>query len=183
MSDINFDSRIGTVAIKKVERMFAIIENAGFALSTASGVQSAFPADKDVWTLDGSTTYLVEGRYYITKATTSLTTAIAFALGGGASITSIALDVLSTHVAVNATSTANNSTYVARETITVVTAASASNVLITFRGLIRMNAGGTVTPQISWSTTATATPAMAANSYIMFTKLGTNVENTSGTVA
>jgi hypothetical protein len=162
--------------------MYAILDSA-FNLQTAAGVQSAFPSGYDVWTLEGSTTYYVEGFYYITKATTALTTAIAFALGGGASITSMRLEVISTHAAVNTTATANNSTIVDRVASTVVTASSAANAMISFRGHIRMNAGGTVTPQINWSTTATATPTMAANSYIKFTPIGTNTMTSVGNVA
>ncbi len=163
--------------------MYAIVEAGGFNLQTASGVQSAFPTTKDVWTLAASTTYYVEGFYYITKATTALTTAIAFALGGGASITSMKLEVISTHLALNTTGTANNSTIVDRVASTVVTASSAANAMISFKGHIRMNAGGTVTPQIAWSTTATATPNMTAGSYIKFIPIGTNTENTVGSVA
>src|SRR6185436_14213738 len=63
--------------------MFAIVEAANFSLLTTSGVQSCFPTTKDVWTLKGSTTYWVEGLYDITKTTTTVTTAIAFAAAGG----------------------------------------------------------------------------------------------------
>jgi hypothetical protein len=163
--------------------MFAIVPSGGFALSTAAGVQSCFPAATDVWTLAASTTYIMEGRYYISKSTNSVTTALAFALGGGASITSIAYDVISNAGALNATVTSNNSTYVTQVASTVVTIATALNTTIRFRGLIRMNAGGTVTPQINFSGTAAGSPTMAANSYIMFTPIGSNTVASVGNVA
>ena len=163
--------------------MFAIVPSGGFNLATAAGVQSCFPAASDVWTLEGSTSYFFEGAYYISKATTALTTAMAFALGGGASVTSIAYNVLSHVAAANTTVTANNSTYVDRVASTVVTISNAGNMGIYFKGIIRMNAGGTVTPQINWSTGATATPAMLANSWIAFTPIGTNTVASVGNVA
>ena len=166
-----------------VATQFAIVPTGGFALSTAAGVQSCFPAATDVWTLAGSTTYRFEGMYYITKSTNSVTTALAFALGGGASVTSIGYQVLSHAAAVNVTATANNSTWVTRETSTVVTIATTAATLIQFRGLIRMNAGGTVTPQINFSGTAAGSPTMAANSYIMFTPIGSNTVASVGNVA
>jgi hypothetical protein len=46
-----------------------------------------------------------------------------------------------------------------------------------------MNAGGTVTPQINFSGTAAGTPTMAANSYIMFTPIGSNTVASVGNVA
>jgi hypothetical protein len=45
-----------------------------------------------------------------------------------------------------------------------------------------MNAGGTVTPQITFSVAPTS-PVMTANSYIKFTRIGTNTENVIGSVA
>lgn len=163
--------------------MYAIVEAGGFALATGAGVQSAFPTTKDVWTLNASTTYYVEGTYNITKSTNAVTTAIAFALAGGASITSMALNVISYVSTANTTVTANNSTYVTQVASTVVTISTASPTCIRFQGIIRMNGGGTVTPQINFSGTAAGTPTMAVNSYIMFTPIGTNTQNTMGNVA
>ena len=163
--------------------MFAIVPAGGFALSTAAGVQSCFPAATDVWTLAANTSYFFEGTYYITKSTNAVTTALAFALGGGASITSIAYDVISHAAAVNTTATANNSTYVTQVASTVVTISTAAATLIRFRGIIRMNAGGTVTPQINFSATAAGSPTMAANSWIRFAPIGTDTVASVGNVA
>ncbi len=161
--------------------MFAIVPAGGFALSTASGVQSCFPAATDVWTLAASTTYFFEGTYHVIHSGT-LTTAMAFALGGGASITSIAYDVISNVAAANTTVTANNSTYVTQVASTVVTVSTTGNKLIRFRGIIRMNAAGTVTPQINFSGTATS-PSMGVDSWIRFTPIGTNTVASVGNVA
>jgi hypothetical protein len=161
--------------------MFAIVPSGDFSLSTTSGVQSAFPAANDVWTLAATTSYLFEGIYLITHTTTTCTCAMAFALAGGASVTAINYYVDASILAVNVTSTASNATWVGQVASTVVTATSTVGWAIQFRGIIQMNAGGTVTPQVAWSANTTA-PVMKANSYIMFTPLGTNTVSALGNV-
>lgn len=120
--------------------------------------------------------------YQISKSGTTCTVGLAFALGGGASITSMLYHAQSQSVAVNTTGTTQDSLYIDQVAATVVNATSSTAVFIKFKGLIRMNAGGTVTPQIIFSAAPTS-PLMKANSYIKFTPIGTNTENTKGVVA
>lgn len=161
---------------------YSIVSDAAFFLAAATGVQSCFEAAGDVWNLNGNTSYDVEGMYAIQKSGTTCTTAIAFELGGGASITRIKLMVLSHAAAADTTSTANNTTEITQISSTVVTISSATRVLIHFKGMIRMNAGGTLTPQINFSAIPT-TPFMGAGSYIKFTPLGTDTQNRLGNVS
>jgi len=163
--------------------MFAIVPAGGFALSTSTGVQSCFPAGTDVWTLEASTTYAFEGFYHIQKATNTATVAMAFALGGGASVTSIKYYVVGQNNAVNVATTAQQSCYVDTVASTVVNATSTGHTVHQFKGLIRMNAGGTVTPQIDFSATTAGSPTMMQDSYIKFTPLGTNTVASVGNVA
>jgi len=163
------------------ERLNYSIVGSDFSLTASTGVQSAFPTTGDVFTLVASTTYLFEGIYYITKSGTTCTTALAFALGGGASITSIKYHVLAQNTAVNTTGTTVSSTWVNQVASTVVNTTATGEVVIKFKGLIRMNAGGTVTPQINFSATPT-TPVMTADSFIKFTPIGTT-NNILGSVA
>ena len=162
--------------------MFAIVEAGDFALATTAGVQSAFPATKDVWTLAASTAYFVEGQYRITHSVTACTVAIAFAAAGGLTITSMGLSVQSAVMADNGTATASNTSYGVQLASTVVTISSTANFLIIFQGIIRVNAGGTLTPQVNWSANTTG-PAMKVDSYIKFTPYGTNTTNLLGNVA
>lgn len=167
--------------------MFSIVPAGDFALQTGAGVQSAFPTTGDVWTLQASTAYFFDGIYYITKTTGSITTALAFALGGGASVTSINYFVEAFNGAADttvsgATASAVNLTWVDQVASTVINAAATTALAIKFQGIIRMNAGGTVTPQINFSGTATV-PVMKTNSYIRFTPLGSNTVNLLGNVA
>jgi hypothetical protein len=184
------DDVSGTPVTKKVtektmynfRKLMSIVPAATFALGTGTSVQSAFPTTGDVFTLEASTTYEMEGYYRITKSGTTCTVGMAFALGGGASVTSIDYWTLSQSAAINTTGTTQDTCSVNQVAATVVTATATTAVWIKFKGLIRMNAGGTVTPQIIFSAAPTS-PVMTANSYIKFTKIGTNVENTIGTVS
>jgi len=162
--------------------MYSIVATGGFALQTTAGVQSCFAATGDVWTLAASTTYKFEGTYWIQKATNSVSVAMAFATGGGASLTSILYTAWGQNTAADTTGTTPQMTNVDTNASTVVAAASTTNVWISFRGLLRTNAAGTWTPQINFSGTAAGTPTMLANSYIMFTPIGTNTNNILGNV-
>lgn len=161
---------------------YSIVPAATFALGTGTAVQSAFPTTGDVLTLAASTTYKFEGYYRITKSGTTCTVGMAFALAGGASVTSIDYWTLAQSAAVNTTGTAQDTCSVNQVAATVVTATASTAVWIKFAGLIRMNAGGTVTPQIIFSAAPTS-PVMTANSYIMFTPIGTNTQDVLGPVA
>lgn len=161
---------------------YSIVPAGGFSLGTGTAVQSAFPIAGDIFTLLANTTYEFEGMYLITKSGTTCTVGLAFALGGGAAITSILYDVIAQSVAANTTGTTQDSAYVTQISATVINATSTSNVWIRFKGIIRMNTGGTVTPQIIFSAAPT-TPVMAVNSRIKFTPIGTDTEDQKGVVA
>ncbi len=165
--------------------MYSIVPAGDFTLSAASGVQSAFPTTGDVWTLSASTTYEFWGQYHITTGTTAHTTAMAFATGGGASITSINYFVTASNGQDNAYGSANiGDTWVSTNSSTIVTGSVTTGAghYIYFRGLIRMNAAGTITPQIAFSSNPTGTNLMKADSYICFMPLGTNTNNLLGNV-
>lgn len=174
-------SKKATVKTLLDTRLNYSIAGTDFNLSAASGVQSAFAAAGDVFTLVGSTTYQFEGIYYITKSGTTCTTAMAFALGGGASVTFIAYNALAQNVAANTTGATFGGAWVNQVGSTVINATSTGEVVIRFRGLVRMNAGGTVTPQVNFSAAPTS-PVMKAGSFIMFTPIGTT-NNVIGAVA
>lgn len=184
------DDPAGTPATKKMtvktlldKRLnFSIVPAGGFALGTGITVQSAFPTAGDVFTLAALTTYEFEGMYLITKSGTTCTIGLAFALAGGATITSMLYSAIAQSVAANTTGQVQDSAYVNQVAATVINATSATNVWIKFKGIIRMNAGGTVTPQIIFSAAPTS-PVMAPDSWIKFTPIGTNTENTKGVVA
>jgi hypothetical protein len=159
--------------------MYSIVASGGFALGTGTGAQSAFDTPGDVWTLAANTTYEFEWIIRITKSGTTCTLSAGFALGGGGSVTSVIINAIGG-------SGASGNAGVIWGYVNIgggqVTVTSATNALVTLKGLIRMNAGGTVTPQITFSASPTS-PVMAAGSHIKFTKWNSDVTNTRGTVA
>lgn len=182
------DDAAGTPISKKMTvkslldvRLNYSIVGSNFSLGTGTAVQSAFPTTGDVFTLVASTTYLIEGLYVITKSGTTCTTGVAFALAGGATITSMKLHVQAANSAANTTGATVAATWVNQVAATVVNATAVGDVVIKFSGILRMNAGGTVTPQIIFSAAPTA-PVMVADSFIQFTPIGTT-NNVQGSVA
>jgi len=180
----------GTPASRKVtlrtildmRSLHSIVPAANFTLGVGTAVQPAFPATGDVFTLKASTTYFFEGFYYITKSGTTCTTGMAFALAGGATITSMKYTALAQNVAKNTTGAVVGSVYSDQVAATVVNATGTTDLQISFKGIMRMNGAGTVTPQIIFSAAPTA-PVMIADSYIRFEERGSNVENILGNVA
>jgi hypothetical protein len=184
------DDVAGTPTTKKAtektlfnsRKLMSIVPAGNVTLGTGTSVQSAFPTSGDVFTLEGSTTYEIEGMYLIDKSGTTCTTGLAFALAGGASITSMKYIAQSQNVAKNTTGATVASIWVDQVAATVVNATATTAVAIKFKGLIKMNAGGTLTPQIIFSASPTS-PVMVADSYIKFTKIGTSTENVIGSIA
>lgn len=170
---------IALTALFKAIDMYSIVPAADFTLTAGSSVQSAFPTSGDVWTMLANTTYFFDGLYYISKSGTSCTIAMSFALGG--SLTSILYEALGQQVAINTTGTTQSSCLVNQATSTVVVATGTTAAWVRFKGLMRTNASGTVTPQITFSATPTS-PVMKANSYIRFRQLDTDTTNIFGDV-
>ena len=153
-----------------------------FSLGTGTTAQSAFPTTGDVFTLAGSTTYKMEGLYLIEKSGTSCTVGLAFAMGGGTTITSMKYVAQGANTAKNTSAATQFSAWVDRVTATVVTPTASTDTYIKFSGIVRMNVGGTVTPQVIFSAAPT-TPIMVADSFIQFTPIGTDTENVMGAVS
>lgn len=160
------------------------ITESDFTLQASNATQTAFPTTCDVWTLEANTTYIFEGCYHMTVGTTTHTTAMSFALGGGASVTSINYSVIGWNGVAATTATAQGTVWVdtVASTVVTATAATAGNHLW-FKGIIRMNAAGTLTPQITFSANPGGTNLMKKDSYIMFTKVGTGTFESIGNVA
>lgn len=153
-----------------------------FALVDATGVQTAFSATIDTWTLQGSTTYHFWGQYNILGGTASKTIGMAFLLGGGASIHSINYSAGAWNGLANTLATSTTRCYTNQVSVQVLTvAATTAGNHIVFEGYIRMNAGGTIVPQISFGTNAPAGAVnMKAGSFIHFEPVGDHTFETFG---
>lgn len=142
-------------------------------LTAGSGVQTVLPTTQDIITVLGSTTYLFDGQYILNTGGTTHTTAMAFALAGGASVTSFEYLAMLWTAAANTISTAQSTTHVSGVASKVLNATSTAVwTLIQFRGVARINAGGTITPQIAFSANPTGTNLLKVGSYIRFTPIG-----------
>lgn len=126
-------------------------------------------------TLTAATTYAFEGEYYLTNTgTTSHTWSVLFGLTASLSFTSIGYSLLG-----NSFGTANTPAsgiltgFAAAATAIVVTAASTSateQVVVKVKGVMRVNAGGTLTPQMQASARpgATGTPGVVVKAGSFF---------------
>lgn len=184
------DDPSGTPVTKKIteksltnsRKLMSIVAAGNFSMTAGTSAQPVFASTGDVFTLEGSTTYEFEAQLFITKSGTTCTTAFGIALGGGASITSMKYIARVQNSAKNTTGTADNIIWVDTNTATVLNATTTGDNAIYIKGILRTNAGGTFTPQITFSATPTS-PVMVADSFMKFIKVGTSSENTIGSVA
>lgn len=154
-----------------------------FTMSDVNTVQPVFSTGQDVWTLQASTTYYFEGTYYLTHAAVSHSVGMSFELGGGASLTSIFYQTICWVTAANTNTASQTTNLINQATNTSVNAAGANaQETIKFWGWMSVNAGGTVTPSITFSAAPGGTPAAVAGTYITFTPIGTNTVTSLGNV-
>ena len=159
--------------------MFAITAAGDVALATSITEQAAFTSTNDVWTLASATTYMIEGMYYISKSGT--TAAVGIGFSGGATLTAILYNANSWIGAIGTSSATSQMTMVAASANTNVIATSVTACYVYFKGLIQVNAGGTIIPSVKWSASNTS-PTMKAGSFITFTPIGTNTVTKIGNV-
>jgi len=154
-----------------------IILTTDYVGSNVSTAQQVFNSPAGgIITLPASTSYFLEGIYYITRAagTTSHTLSTLFALGG--TLTSIAYTADTTSTTGNTLGTVSR-IYATAATATVVTAASTSateNITVVIRGVVRTNTAGTFVPQIQYSAAPGGVPTILTNSYLRLFPIGTN---------
>lgn len=159
--------------------------SADYTLTDSATAQKAFNSSTNgAVTLASSTSYEFEAQYVITNTgATSHTWSVLFA--GTATFTSLLYTATGrTGDTSAATLTAEKSAYTTAATALVVTDASTTAtefVIIKLRGILRVNAGGTVIPQVKLSAQANGTQKMLANSFIKFRPFGSDTETTTGT--
>jgi hypothetical protein len=151
-------------------------------LGSVTTVQSVFPAAYDVWTLAAATTYYMDGQYILNTGTTSHTTAMSFATSG--TITNIQYTVLMWTAAANTIATAQSTIHISTNASTILNAAAnPAYTIITFSGTLRMNAGGTITPQITFGAAPGGTNLAKVGTWIRFTPIGSGTFTSIGPVA
>lgn len=156
-----------------IPTMQMIAVSSDFVLANNTGSQNCFPAAFDTLTLSGSTTYMVEGFYKIRTGNVTHTTAMGF--GGTLTINNFEYDVMLWSANANTITTTQTTCQVsglASKVLNTTSTALATN--IKFKGILRVNAGGTIIPQIAFNADPTGVCDMRIGSYICFTPLGNN---------
>lgn len=160
-------------------RIFATVQGSPVALSnSATTAQNVFLAANDTLTVLGATTYRFRAVIQLNTGGTSHTTAFGF--GGSATITSCHYRAASTSSVADtlATPQARRVSTAAAAVLTAASTAVTTDVEI--EGIIRINAGGTLIPQITFSAGPTGTCETAVDSFIEFLPIGSNVVVSAG---
>lgn len=154
--------------------------DADFTLANSTSAQTAFPTGMDVWTLQSNTTYEFELVFNVLCGTTSASMGVGFSLGT-ATLTSIKFITFGFNGVADAQQTAQMGVYRNSVTPTAATAAAVNaGKHIWAKGIIRVNTGGTITPQVIFSADPTGTITMEDGSWIRITPMGSGSMTTLG---
>jgi hypothetical protein len=166
------------------EYLVALASN--YTANDSASAQKVFnvPSDGAVAIL-ANTTYFVEGLYMIAPAINFNAESVQtlFALGDGATLTSIRY-VADTTAGLSSAVTALKRVQVTGATAVTVTDAApggaATNFVIQIRGIIRTNTAGTLTPQFQFTAPPGSAPIVQANSFFRLVPVGTSSVTTIG---
>jgi len=157
--------------------------SAALTLTSSATAQNAFSTFSTI-SLQAATTYMFDGFYLIkTTGATTHTISMSFALTT-ATITNCTWTTFSYPLASTPTSAvrAQDGNFFAAEGGGLVNATNATAFnIVKFEGIMRVNAAGTVNPQITFSAAPGGTNTMEIGSYIRFYPIGSNTINSVGT--
>ena len=146
------------------------------SLVSQTATQAVFSAAQDTITLQASTTYMFDGLYLLSTGTTSHATAMSFVLTTATMTNCTWITSASAPAALNAT--AAGVTTAIWNSVTGGTVNSASvqpYTTIKFNGVMRVNAAGTLVPNIAFVTNAPGgTNTTMIGSYLAFYPIGSN---------
>lgn len=182
----HFNALLADMLLGLNEGIYGVL-TADYTLTDQNTAQKAFNnSTGGIFAVAASTTYLVEAEYAITNTGTNAHTwAVLFALTT-ATFTSAFLRVRGRSGATSlATFAADLSGSTTDPTSALVCTASSTssteNVLLSLRGVFRVNVAGTITPQVKLSATTGGTIKMLANSFISLRPIGGNAVTSIGT--
>ena len=164
-----------------------ICPSSATALTSGTAAQNVFsPVGFDTITVQASTTYMFDGLYIIkTTGGVTHTISMSFALSGGASITNCSWTTISypagTPLPVAAERTQDGNFFAAVGGGAVNATNSSTHNIVKFEGIMRVNAAGSVVPQITFSAAPTGTNTLEIGSYLKFYPIGSNTINSVGT--
>lgn len=146
-------------------------------LANATGAQAAFAVSgiDGTFKLTSLTTYMFDGVYIITTGGTTRSTSMGFNLGA-ATVNSIAWTTLTWGMAAGNTPTRVQDTNYFNTAAggVLLASSSATNTLTRFSGILRVNAAGILTPQITFSVAPGGVPVMQIGSYLRLYPIGNN---------
>ena len=133
-------------------------------------------------TVLGSTTYMFEAVYYITRSAGTTSHTLSTLFGGTATFTSVTYIAETTSTTGNALGTVSRiyGTGISGVTVTAANTSATENITVVLRGTMRTNAGGTIIPQIQYSAAPGGALTILKNSFIRLTPMGTSSVTTVG---
>lgn len=148
---------------------FPYVLTSARALSNSNSAQSVFGVSA---TVTSSTLYELIADIYLTATSGGTAASVGFSLGGTATYTAIRLLAMGAH---SGTSLNTNAANTIQKVLT-----SASNTLVVpsntnwykrifLHGVVSVNAGGTLTPQVTWSAAPGGAPSVDVGSFIRLT--------------
>ena len=145
------------------------------SLVSQTATQAVFSTPQDTITLQASTTYMFDGLYLLSVGTTSHATAMSFVLTTATMTNCTWITSASAPAALNATA--------AGVTTAIWNSVTGGNVnsanvqpytTIKFNGVMRVNAAGTLVPNIAFSVAPGGTNTTMIGSYLAFYPIGSN---------
>ena len=149
-----------------------------YTLTSQTAAQKLFNATTSGQvTLASSTSYYFECEFTLSSMS-STSGSFGFAFGGTATITSQAWQSYAVKSSTLTTPGTAQLTFNTAANTTLVTASTATGGICTIRGIIRINAGGTLIPEVSLGVAASA--IVGVNSYFRIVPCGTNTVTNIG---
>ena len=176
-----------TTVGRAVSAAFHLMSNsADFTGGNVNTAQPFFEAANDTITLEAATSYLFEGVIEITRAAGTTSHTIDVLLGGTASFTDISWQCTCRNGAASATVPIRpytNHGHVATAMTVSVASTTTDSTSFLIKGMMRINAAGTVIPQFKYSAAPGGVPTIKKSSYFTFTPIGSNTVGSVGPVA
>lgn len=149
------------------------------AAGNVNTAQPWFPSQGAV-TVDALSTYILEGWLHLANGVVTHTTGVLF--GGTATLNSIDYYAMLQSGALNALTTTQSSKVCSVASNQVLNATSTgASTHIWIKGIIRINAGGTLIPQFQFSAAPGGTNLVKRNTHFQLTRIGDNLITSDGT--
>lgn len=154
-------------------KWIATVQGSAVSLSNSStSAQNIFASANDALSVVAATTYRFRARLLFNTGTTTHTTAIGF--GGTATFTSIAYLAHATSSAADTLATPQTRHVATASAAVLTTTSTAATTNIVIDGTMRINAAGTIIPQVTFSAGPGGTCETAVDSYFELEPIGSN---------